>query len=66
LAGLGKLCKKYDVLFCVDSVTSIAGCELKVDEWGVDVIYAGTQKSLNVPPGLGPISFSQKARDVMH
>ena len=66
LEGIGKLCKKYDVLFCVDTVTSIGGVELRLDEWGVDACYAGTQKCLNAPPGLGPISFSQKARDKMH
>ena len=66
LAGIGALCKKYNVLFCVDTVTSIGGCELRVDEWNIDACYAGTQKCLNCPPGLGPVTFSQKARDKMH
>ena len=66
LKGIGALCQRENVLFCVDTVTSIGGVELRVDEWGIDACYAGTQKCLNCPPGLGPISFSQRARDKMN
>ena len=55
-----------DTLFVVDAVTSLGGCELKVDEWGIDVCYSGTQKCLSVPPGLSPITLSEKALYILH
>ncbi|GAA4274527.1 alanine--glyoxylate aminotransferase family protein [Aquimarina gracilis] len=48
-------------LLMVDAVTSYCGMELKVDEWGIDAIYTGTQKCLSAPPGLSPVSFSDRA-----
>lgn len=57
------LAKQYDCLTIVDAVTSLAGCELKVDEWGIDAIYSGSQKCLSCVPGLSPVSFSEKAVD---
>jgi alanine-glyoxylate transaminase/serine-glyoxylate transaminase/serine-pyruvate transaminase len=45
----------------VDAVTSLAGIELKADEWGADVIYSGTQKCLSGLPGISPITFSDAA-----
>lgn len=48
-------------LFLVDAVTSYCGTEVKVDEWGIDAIYSGTQKCLSAPPGLSPVSFSERA-----
>lgn len=54
---------KGDALLLVDCVTSLGGIEVDLDGWGVDVAYAGTQKCLGVPPGLAPISLSERARD---
>ena len=48
-------------LFVVDSVASLGGVPIRADEMGIDVIYTGSQKVLGVPPGLAPISFSEKA-----
>jgi alanine-glyoxylate transaminase / serine-glyoxylate transaminase / serine-pyruvate transaminase len=48
-------------LLVVDAVTSLAGHELRVDEWGIDAIYSGTQKCLSCPPGLAPVSFGPRA-----
>ena len=48
-------------LLMVDAVTSYCGVELKVDEWNIDAIYTGTQKCLSAPPGLSPVSFSERA-----
>jgi len=45
----------------LDCVTSIAGLRLSLDAWGVDAAYAGTQKCLSCPPGLSPVSFSERA-----
>jgi alanine-glyoxylate transaminase/serine-glyoxylate transaminase/serine-pyruvate transaminase len=61
LEQIGSLLKGSDTLFIVDAVTSLAGVELNVDEWGIDICYSGTQKCLSVPPGLAPITFSEKA-----
>ena len=56
-----ELAKQHDCLTIVDAVTSLGGIELKVDEWGVDAIYSGTQKCLSCAPGISPVSFSQAA-----
>lgn len=50
-----------ETLFLVDTVTSLGGVPVKVDEWGIDICYSGTQKCLSAPPGLAPITFSPKA-----
>ena len=50
-----------DTLLLVDTVTSLGGHPVKVDEWGIDICYSGTQKCLSCPPGLAPITFSPKA-----
>ncbi len=52
---------KGDALLVVDAVTSIGGIELRADDWGVDVGYAGTQKCLGVAPGLAPFTISDRA-----
>jgi alanine-glyoxylate transaminase/serine-glyoxylate transaminase/serine-pyruvate transaminase len=49
----------------VDAVTSLSGCELRIDEWGVDVCYSGTQKCLSAPPGMSPLTFSPQAMEVV-
>ena len=53
--------KKGDALLLVDAVTAIAGIELKADEWGIDIGYAGTQKCIGVAPGLAPFTVSDRA-----
>ncbi|MCK9504493.1 MAG: alanine--glyoxylate aminotransferase family protein [Porticoccaceae bacterium] len=58
---LCELARRYDCLSIVDAVTSLGGTELRVDDWGVDAIYSGTQKCLSCVPGLSPVSFSEKA-----
>ena len=50
-----------DALLLVDAVTSIAGIELRADDWGVDIGYAGTQKCLGVAPGLAPFTINDRA-----
>jgi len=58
---LCRLAHEHDCLTIVDAVTSLGGTPLKVDEWGIDAIYSGTQKCLSCTPGLSPVSFSPKA-----
>ncbi|QLG88972.1 alanine--glyoxylate aminotransferase family protein [Chitinibacter bivalviorum] len=55
------LAKKSGLLTIVDAVTSLGGIELRVDEWGIDAIYSGSQKCLSCVPGLSPLSFSPAA-----
>ena len=57
--------KKEESIFVVDCVTSLGGVDFRMDEWGIDVAFSGTQKCLNVPPGLAPISFSSQAMEVL-
>jgi alanine-glyoxylate transaminase/serine-glyoxylate transaminase/serine-pyruvate transaminase len=59
IAALGA--RKGDALLLVDAVTSIGGIELRADDWGVDVGYAGTQKCLGVAPGLAPFTINDRA-----
>ncbi len=61
LEEIGQMARDAGALFVVDAVTSYCGTELKVDEWGIDAIYSGTQKCLSAPPGLSPVSFSERA-----
>ena len=61
LEGLADLIHGHGALFVVDAVTSLAGHELYVDDWGIDAIYSGTQKCLSCPPGLSPVSFGERA-----
>ncbi|OUR87365.1 alanine--glyoxylate aminotransferase [Gammaproteobacteria bacterium 42_54_T18] len=56
---------KYDCLTIVDAVTSLGGIELDVDGWGIDAIYSGTQKCLSAPPGISPVSFNDKAVELI-
>lgn len=60
------LAHQYGALSLVDAVTSLGGSPLKVDEWGIDVIYSGSQKCLSCTPGLSPISFSPRAMEVVN
>jgi alanine-glyoxylate transaminase/serine-glyoxylate transaminase/serine-pyruvate transaminase len=48
-------------LLLVDTVTGLGGVPVSVDEWGADAVYSGTQKCLGVPPGLSPVTFSDRA-----
>jgi len=61
LTGLAELVHARGALLAVDAVTSLGGHELRVDEWGIDAIYSGTQKCLSCPPGLSPVSFGERA-----
>jgi len=60
---LCKLARSHDCLNIVDAVTSLGGIELRVDDWGIDAIYSGSQKCLSAPPGLSPVSFADRAME---
>ena len=61
IEGIARVVHKHDALLVVDAVTSLGGVPLKVDEWGIDVCYSGSQKCLSCPPGLGPVTFGPRA-----
>ncbi|MEH6628684.1 MAG: alanine--glyoxylate aminotransferase family protein [Motiliproteus sp.] len=60
-AALSALGRENDVLVIMDAVTSVGGIEVDLDGWGVDAVYSGTQKCLSCPPGISPVSFSERA-----
>jgi alanine-glyoxylate transaminase/serine-glyoxylate transaminase/serine-pyruvate transaminase len=55
------LAKKHGVMILLDTVTSLGGVELKADEWGLDAAYSCSQKCIGAPPGLAPVTFSERA-----
>ncbi|KKK87563.1 hypothetical protein LCGC14_2751980 [marine sediment metagenome] len=58
LEEISKLTHDAGALFLVDTVTSLGGTDVRIDDWGIDAVYSGTQKCLSAPPGLSPVSFS--------
>ncbi|MCP4848765.1 MAG: alanine--glyoxylate aminotransferase family protein [Verrucomicrobiaceae bacterium] len=60
---IGELARENGALYLVDSVTGLGGIPVKLDAWGVDAFYSGTQKCLSCPPGLSPVSFSARATE---
>ena len=60
---LVEIAQRHGCLTIVDAVTSLGGSTLRVDEWGVDAVYSGSQKCLSCTPGLSPVSFSERAAD---
>ncbi len=65
LEEISRLVHKAGALFLVDTVTSLGGCPVEVDKWGIDACYSGTQKCVSAPPGLSPVTFSERAIDVI-
>lgn len=63
--SLCEIAKRYNCLTIVDAVTSLGGSELRVDEWGIDAIYSGSQKCLSCVPGISPVSFSEQAAELI-
>jgi alanine-glyoxylate transaminase/serine-glyoxylate transaminase/serine-pyruvate transaminase len=62
---LCEIAHKHDCLTIVDAVTSLGGSELLVDDWDIDAIYSGTQKCLSCTPGISPVSFNDRAVEVI-
>lgn len=58
---MAALAHRHGALLLVDAVTSLGGCEVKVDEWDIDICYSGSQKCLGAPPGLAPITVGERA-----
>jgi alanine-glyoxylate transaminase/serine-glyoxylate transaminase/serine-pyruvate transaminase len=58
---LAAIARQHGALSIVDAVTSLGGSELRVDQWGLDAVYSGSQKCLSCTPGLAPLTFSEAA-----
>ncbi|MCL5735225.1 MAG: alanine--glyoxylate aminotransferase family protein [Actinobacteria bacterium] len=61
VADIVALAKATGALVMMDCVTSLAGVDVALDDWGIDASFSGTQKCLSCPPGLAPLSFNEKA-----
>tara|TARA_R110001583_G_scaffold1583_2_gene12307 strand:+ start:13592 stop:14824 length:1233 start_codon:yes stop_codon:yes gene_type:complete len=66
LADIGEICQRHDVLFYCDATASVAGNDLKVDEWHLDAVSVGLQKCLGGPSGSAPITLSDKCAEVIN
>jgi alanine-glyoxylate transaminase / serine-glyoxylate transaminase / serine-pyruvate transaminase len=65
LDDIAKMVRESGALLLVDAVTSLGGAPVRVDELGIDACYSGTQKCLGCPPGLSPVTFSDRAVEVV-
>jgi alanine-glyoxylate transaminase/serine-glyoxylate transaminase/serine-pyruvate transaminase len=65
LDEIAKLVRSDGPLLLVDTVTSLGGAPVRIDELGIDACYSGTQKCLSCPPGLSPVTFSERAVQVV-
>jgi alanine-glyoxylate transaminase/serine-glyoxylate transaminase/serine-pyruvate transaminase len=63
LEGLGELCRANHALLLVDTVTSMGGVPLFIDDWKIDAAYAGSQKCLSCPPGISPLTIGDRAME---
>lgn len=63
--ALAEVARRHGVLTVVDTVTSLAGLPVQVDAWGLDAVYAGSQKCLSAPPGLAPVTLSPRALEAI-
>jgi alanine-glyoxylate transaminase/serine-glyoxylate transaminase/serine-pyruvate transaminase len=66
LAGLADTCQASGSLLIVDAVATLGGVPLPVDELGIDICFSGSQKCLSAPPGLAPITLSDRALQRVH
>jgi len=65
LEEIAEIVHEHDALLIVDAVTSLGGTPVSIDKVGIDACYSGTQKCISAPPGLSPVTFSDRAVKVM-
>ncbi|HOB90744.1 MAG: alanine--glyoxylate aminotransferase family protein [Bacillota bacterium] len=63
--SVARIVRDTDALLIVDAVSSLGAIEMRMDDWGVDIVAAGSQKALMLPPGLAVIGVSEKAWSVI-
>jgi aspartate aminotransferase-like enzyme len=62
---IGEVVKDFDTLYVVDTVCSMGGMEVQVDDWHIDACLTGSQKAIAAPPGLTLLTFSEKAQQAV-
>src|SRR5579885_1655826 len=63
--SMGLAVKKTSALFIVDAITGLGTMPLSIDDWGLDIVIGGSQKSFMVPPGIAFLSISEKASNAL-
>lgn len=66
LEGVGDLCREFNCLLLLDTVTSLGGMPLFLDKWGIDLAFSCSQKGLSCPPGIAPFTMSHRAVEKLH
>jgi (S)-ureidoglycine-glyoxylate aminotransferase len=66
LKKVGEACRERGVLLIVDAVATVAGTEVKTDEWMIDGLITGTQKCLSVPAGMAPLTYNDRIEAILH
>lgn len=66
LEGVGELCREFDCLLLVDTVTSLGGVPVALDQWGVDLAYSCSQKGLGCPAGIAPFTLGHRAEEKLN
>jgi len=62
---ISEVIHRYNALFVLDTVTSLAGIPVEVDEWEIDIAYSASQKNISAPSGLAPITVSPRAQKII-
>ncbi len=62
---LTEIAHQHNCIIIADTVTSLGGIPLLIDEWNIDVSYSGSQKCLSCPPGLSPVTFNERAVELI-
>lgn len=65
LDEIGKICKNHGAMLIVDTVATLGGAEVKVDEWNIDACIAGTQKCISAPSGSALITYNKTVEDII-
>ncbi len=65
IPAIAKICHDAGAVLLVDTVASLSGTQFFTDDWGVDVVYSGSQKCLGVPPGVAPITLGKRAEEIL-
>jgi aspartate aminotransferase-like enzyme len=65
MGKIGNLCSSHGAFYVVDAVSILGGDELPVDKWNIDICVTASQKGLAAPPGISPISISDRAKKYM-
>ncbi|AGQ38003.1 TPA: alanine--glyoxylate aminotransferase family protein [Mannheimia haemolytica] len=65
LEEIGKICKQYDAMLIVDTVATLGGVDIRVDEWGIDACIGGTQKCISAPSGTALITYNKRIEEII-